>query len=88
MKEVLICAYWFNDTSQKTLQCGDQEVIDIKRSITGNYWNPRCNEAEIASWFKNPYLDSECKKMSTYIRKFETTTVLHKKNVLEISLSR
>ena len=55
MKEALICAPWFSDSSQKTLQCGDKEVIDIKRSIAGNYLNPRCDEAKIISWFKNPY---------------------------------
>ena len=62
MKEVLICAEWFSYSSAKTLQCGDQQVIDIKRSIAGNYRNLQCNEAEIIPWFKNPYVGATMQK--------------------------
>ena len=54
VKEVLICAPSFSDSTPKTLQCGDQEVIDIKRSTAGYYWKQQCNETEIISWLNNP----------------------------------
>ena len=53
MKEALICAPGFSNSSPKTLQCGDQEVIDIKRAKAGYYSYRQCNEGEIISWFNN-----------------------------------